>query len=190
MTFGELGQIFVDAGECLVAEPADLRHGRADSLSSLKVATSSGWLCRMRLNFAESRGSDCTVLVCILGPVEVRDGSTEVGLGGRRQRRVLTGLALGRGRSVSWEELETAAWGDEPPATARHTIATHVLRLRATGLVVSNTHPGTDWIHRPMPLSSRMRSKSARRLIGSDPHIRSSGSVMRSRSARPSAARA
>ena len=110
------------------------------------------------------------MLVCILGPVQVRDGSTEVGLGGRRQRRVLTGLALGRGRSVSWEELETAAWGDEPPATARHTIATHVLRLRATGLVVSNTPSGYRLDTPTDAIEFEDAIESARRLIGSDPH--------------------
>jgi DNA-binding SARP family transcriptional activator/predicted ATPase len=82
------------------------------------------------------------VLVGILGPLQVRDGSTGLARGGRTQRRLLAGLALGRGRPVSWVALETAAWGDEPPATARHTIATHVLRLRAAGLAISNTPDG------------------------------------------------
>lgn len=109
------------------------------------------------------------MLVCILGPVQVRDGSTEVALGGRRQRRVLTGLALGRGRPVSWEALESAAWGDEPPATSRHTIATHVLRLRATGLTISNTASGYC-LKTPIDAVEFEGSvESARRLAGSDP---------------------
>jgi DNA-binding SARP family transcriptional activator/predicted ATPase len=109
------------------------------------------------------------VLVCILGPVQVRDGSAEVELGGRRQRRVLAGLALGRGRPVSWEALESAAWGDEPPATARHTIATHVLRLRATGLVISNTASGYRLDTPTDAIEFEGSIESARRLMGSDP---------------------
>lgn len=80
--------------------------------------------------------------VCVLGPLEVRDGSRIVGSGGRQQRRVLAGLALGRGKPVSLFALETAAWGDEPPPTSRHTIATHVLRLRAAGLAITTTTDG------------------------------------------------
>jgi predicted ATPase/DNA-binding SARP family transcriptional activator len=62
--------------------------------------------------------------------------------GGRQQRRVLAGLALGGGKSVSLYALEAAAWGDEPPPTSRHTIATHVLRLRAGGLAITTTVDG------------------------------------------------
>ncbi len=80
--------------------------------------------------------------VCVLGSVEVRDGSTVIARGGKQQRRVLAGLALGGGKPVSWFALEAAAWGDEPPATSRHTIATHVLRLRASGLAITTTADG------------------------------------------------
>jgi DNA-binding SARP family transcriptional activator/predicted ATPase len=93
----------------------------------------------------------------------------DVALGGRRQRRVLTGLALGRGRPVSWEALESAAWGDEPPATARHTIATHVLRLRATGLVISNTPSGYCLDTPTDAVAFEGSIDSARGLAGSDP---------------------
>jgi predicted ATPase/DNA-binding SARP family transcriptional activator len=82
------------------------------------------------------------VRVCVLGPLEVRDGSTVVARGGRQQRRVLAGLAMGGGRSVSLFALEAAAWGDDPPPTSRHTIATHVLRLRAAGLAITTTVDG------------------------------------------------
>ena len=82
------------------------------------------------------------MLVSVLGPLEIRDGATLVAPGGRRQRSILAGLALGAGRTVSWFALETAAWGEEPPATARHTIATHVLRLRAAGLAIRTTADG------------------------------------------------
>ncbi|MGA7987604.1 MAG: BTAD domain-containing putative transcriptional regulator [Candidatus Dormiibacterota bacterium] len=82
------------------------------------------------------------MLVCVLGPLQVRDGATVLARGGRQQRRILAGLALGCGRPVSFFNLETAAWGEEPPNTARHTIATHVLRLRTLGLVISTTADG------------------------------------------------
>ena len=80
--------------------------------------------------------------VCVLGPLEVRDGSTLFARGGRQQRRVLAGLALGGGKPVSLFALETAAWGDDPPPTSRHTVATHVLRLRASGLAITTTADG------------------------------------------------
>ncbi len=82
------------------------------------------------------------MLVCVLGPLEIRDGASLIPPGGRRQRSILAGLALGAGRTVSWFALETAAWGEDPPATARHTIATHVLRLRAAGLAIRTTPEG------------------------------------------------
>jgi DNA-binding SARP family transcriptional activator/predicted ATPase len=80
--------------------------------------------------------------VCVLGPLEVRDGSKVIARGGRQQRRILAGLALGGGRPVSLYALETAAWGEDPPPTARHTIATHVLRLRTAGLSITTTSDG------------------------------------------------
>jgi DNA-binding SARP family transcriptional activator/predicted ATPase len=85
---------------------------------------------------------DCHVRVCVLGPLEVRDGSRLIARGGRQQRRVLAGLALGGGKPVSLYALEAAAWGDEPPPTSRHTIATHVLRLRTSGLAIATTTDG------------------------------------------------
>ena len=41
------------------------------------------------------------------------------------------------GRPVSVDDLEQAVWGEEPPTTARHTIATHIFRLRRLGLAIS-----------------------------------------------------
>ena len=40
------------------------------------------------------------------------------------------------GRSVDPSELEAAVWGDHPPDAARHTIASHVFRLRRLGLAI------------------------------------------------------
>ncbi len=74
--------------------------------------------------------------VCVLGPLIVRDGAAEVAAGGPLQRRVLARLAMDGGRPVDPSELEAAAWGDEPPLAARHTIASHVFRLRRLGLAI------------------------------------------------------
>src|SRR5664279_3496403 len=75
--------------------------------------------------------------VCVLGPLIVRDGLVEVAAGGRLQRRVLARLAMDAGRPVSLDDLDQAAWGDEPPPAARHTIATYIFRLRRLGLAIS-----------------------------------------------------
>ncbi|HLY13983.1 MAG TPA: winged helix-turn-helix domain-containing protein, partial [Candidatus Limnocylindrales bacterium] len=74
--------------------------------------------------------------VCILGPLLIRDGPLEVAAGGPLQRRVLARLAMDAGRPVDPSELEAAVWGDDPPAAARHTIASHVFRLRRLGLAI------------------------------------------------------
>jgi DNA-binding SARP family transcriptional activator len=74
--------------------------------------------------------------VCVLGPLLVRNGAAEVAAGGPLQRRVLARLALDAGRPVDPSELEAAVWGDDPPVAARHTIATHVFRLRRLGLAI------------------------------------------------------
>jgi predicted ATPase/DNA-binding SARP family transcriptional activator len=76
------------------------------------------------------------VEVALLGPLRIRDGPADIAPGGRRQRRLLARLGLEAGRGVSFDELENAVWGDEPPPTARHTIAAHVSRLRHLGLSI------------------------------------------------------
>jgi DNA-binding SARP family transcriptional activator len=74
--------------------------------------------------------------VCVLGPLLVRNGAAEVAAGGPLQRCVLSRLAVDAGRPVDPSELEAAVWGDDPPVAARHTIATHVFRLRRLGLAI------------------------------------------------------
>lgn len=74
--------------------------------------------------------------VCVLGPLLIRDGTAEVAAGGPLQRRVLARLAMDAGRPVDPSELEAAVWGDDPPLAARHTIASHVFRLRRLGLAI------------------------------------------------------
>ncbi len=81
------------------------------------------------------------MIVCVLGPVEAKD-EEQVSIGGRQARRLLARLALDAPRSVPLAALELAAWPGAPPRTARHTVATHMLRLRQAGLVIRTTADG------------------------------------------------
>ncbi|HEY7132897.1 MAG TPA: BTAD domain-containing putative transcriptional regulator, partial [Candidatus Limnocylindrales bacterium] len=56
---------------------------------------------------------------------------------GRLQRRTLARLAMDAGRPVGLDALEEAVWGEEPPTASRHTIATHVFRLRRLGVAIA-----------------------------------------------------
>ncbi len=75
--------------------------------------------------------------VALLGPLLIRDGPNEIAPGGRRPRRLLARLGLEAGRGVSLDEVEAAVWDEDPPPTARHTMATHVSRLRHAGVAIS-----------------------------------------------------
>jgi len=66
----------------------------------------------------------------ILGPIEVRDGDTTLGLGGPRQRLVLAHLVLQANRVVSTDRLIELTWGEEPPEAARQALFAYVSRLR------------------------------------------------------------
>jgi YVTN family beta-propeller protein len=66
----------------------------------------------------------------ILGSVEARDNGRAVTLGGPKQRAVLAILLLRANEAVSRDRLIDAIWGEQPPATAAHTLDNYVLRLR------------------------------------------------------------
>ena len=66
----------------------------------------------------------------ILGPLEVRDGSRRLVLGGERQRAVLAILLLHRNEVVSADRLIDELWGEAPPAGARQTLRAYVSKLR------------------------------------------------------------
>ena len=66
----------------------------------------------------------------ILGPLEVRDGSRRLVLGGERQRAVLAILLLYRNEVVSADRLIDELWGETPPAGARQTLRAYVSKLR------------------------------------------------------------
>ncbi|HEX6231409.1 MAG TPA: extracellular solute-binding protein [Actinomycetota bacterium] len=66
----------------------------------------------------------------VLGPLEALDGGRALDLGGPKQRILLAHLLLRANRTVAVERLIEAVWGDDPPATARNTLQTHVKNLR------------------------------------------------------------
>jgi YVTN family beta-propeller protein len=66
----------------------------------------------------------------ILGPLEVRDGSRRLVLGGERQRAVLAILLLHRNEVVSADRLIDELWGESPPTGARQTLRAYVSKLR------------------------------------------------------------
>ena len=66
----------------------------------------------------------------ILGPLEVRDGSRPLSLGGEKQRAVLAILLLHRNEVVSADRLIDELWGESPPPGARRTLRAYVSRLR------------------------------------------------------------
>jgi YVTN family beta-propeller protein len=66
----------------------------------------------------------------VLGPVEVREAGRPITLGGAKQRALLAVLLLRANEVVSRGRLIDGLWGEEPPASAAHTIETYVSRLR------------------------------------------------------------
>ncbi|MFI9385333.1 BTAD domain-containing putative transcriptional regulator [Kutzneria sp. NPDC052558] len=66
----------------------------------------------------------------LLGPLRVvRDGS-EIPLNAAKQRALLAVLALHAGQLLAADELIDRLWGSTPPAGARNTLRTYVMRLR------------------------------------------------------------
>ena len=69
--------------------------------------------------------------ICLLGPLEIRDNSGKsIRVTSAKQRVVFAALALRPGQVVSAESLVDCLWGDNPPATARETVHSHITRLR------------------------------------------------------------
>jgi DNA-binding SARP family transcriptional activator len=62
--------------------------------------------------------------------LEVWAGDRQLPLGGALQQRILTALLLETGRAVPVTRLIEAAWGEKPPATARHQVRKAVAELR------------------------------------------------------------
>ena len=66
----------------------------------------------------------------VLGPLEVRVDGISVPLGGAKQRVVLAVLLLHANEVVPLERMIDEVWGEDPPASAAHTVEGYVSRLR------------------------------------------------------------
>ncbi|AGL14110.1 BTAD domain-containing putative transcriptional regulator [Actinoplanes sp. N902-109] len=75
---------------------------------------------------AEPEGMDLR----LLGPVRAWRDGTELPLGSARRLAVFSVLALHANRAVSREQLVTALWGENPPASATGNVYTYVSALR------------------------------------------------------------
>jgi DNA-binding SARP family transcriptional activator len=66
----------------------------------------------------------------ILGPLEVRVDGRPVPVTAPKQRTLLAALLLQANQVVSSERLIEVLWGEDPPASARAALQSHVLQLR------------------------------------------------------------
>jgi DNA-binding SARP family transcriptional activator len=66
----------------------------------------------------------------LLGPVRAWRDDAELPLGSARRAAVLAVLALHAGHAVSRQQLVSALWGEEPPASATGNVYTYVSTLR------------------------------------------------------------
>src|SRR5689334_11172038 len=79
----------------------------------------------------------------LLGELEAVHGTASIPVRSGKSRVVLATLLLRANHTVSRDELIDRLWGDAPPARARTTVQTNVMRLRQTlgapGLVVTGS---------------------------------------------------
>ncbi|GKQ35075.1 AfsR/SARP family transcriptional regulator, partial [Streptomyces sp. A012304] len=66
----------------------------------------------------------------LLGPVEVWDGGRRVPLNGPKPTAILAALVVHLGEVLSVDHLVDLVWEEQPPATARALVASHVSGLR------------------------------------------------------------
>lgn len=82
----------------------------------------------------------------MLGPLEVCDGSREVPLGGRKQRKLFARLLVDRNRVVSLDSLVEALWPEELPSDPAHQVQVYVSQIRkalgAGGAALETASPG------------------------------------------------
>jgi predicted ATPase/DNA-binding SARP family transcriptional activator len=71
------------------------------------------------------------VRVRILGPLQVEDRGRALEIDSPKERALLEVLSLHSPEVVSVDSLVLALWGEDPPATARKSLQSHVSRLRA-----------------------------------------------------------
>jgi len=70
------------------------------------------------------------VEVGVLGPVEATHEGSRIDLGTPKQRALVAGLALARGRAVSVDGIVDLLWGDEPPPGSVATLQGYISSLR------------------------------------------------------------
>ncbi len=68
----------------------------------------------------------------LLGPLVVRDGTSDVPISAPRQRVLLAALLLSAGRVVSLDDLAEMLWEGQPPGGARGALHSAVQRLRSS----------------------------------------------------------
>lgn len=79
----------------------------------------------------EHEARELSTRILVLGPMLVWTQGREVTVSARRQRAVLSFLAVSSGEAVSADRILDAVWGDDLPATGVRAVAFHISRLRA-----------------------------------------------------------
>ncbi|MGO1053155.1 AfsR/SARP family transcriptional regulator [Crossiella sp. CA198] len=87
------------------------------------------------------------VVFRLLGPVEVRRGGLPIEVRAGKHRALLATLLLRANQVVPLEELTDRIWGEHPPARARGTLQTYVMRLRQA----LGDEPGPDQLVHTRP---------------------------------------
>src|SRR5262245_45340634 len=75
-------------------------------------------------------GGGDTVRFRVLGPVEVFDGTSWVGIGAARCRSLLAALLARAGEVFSMDQLLLELWDDAPPKTAATQVHGYIMRIR------------------------------------------------------------
>jgi DNA-binding SARP family transcriptional activator len=115
----------------------------------------------------------------VLGPPEVRRGTTPVEVGHARQLSVLAVLLVDVNQVVSVDKLLSRVWGDTPPRQAKAALYSYMSRLRTaldgipivrrSGGYVLETDPGTVDLHRFRSLVAHGRPGEAMALVRGEP---------------------
>ncbi|MFR9805237.1 BTAD domain-containing putative transcriptional regulator [Pseudonocardia sp. RS010] len=71
-----------------------------------------------------------TVAIDVLGPLRLTVDGRPVAVPGHKRRAVLALLALAEGRAVTVDDLVDGLWPDDPPASCRAAVHSHISRLR------------------------------------------------------------
>ena len=124
----------LEQGRSRRPEPASVRalvtalglgEDEAAALRDTAIAEDVG---SARVAAAQEQG---VVRLDVLGPLVLRRGSVQVGLGRGGRRVVLARLALSADTPVSVDELVDLLWGERPPANPHPLLQSYVSRLRS-----------------------------------------------------------